>query len=69
VKQIVEYNVIAVYSTLELLKNVSAAIRDGFQPLGGTSCTTTRRGEVLFVQAVVRYGQPCSATSNQLPPC
>ena len=57
-KQIIEYKVISDYGSDALSKKVMAAIRSGWQPLGGVSAfvnSNTGQTGQMFSQALVRY--------------
>jgi hypothetical protein len=56
--KITDYFVCSGVSTTELGKNVSEALNNGWQPLGGISAVAFRDGSRLgqmFYQAIVRY--------------
>ena len=60
-KQIIDYKVISEYGTDALSKKIMAAIRTGWQPLGGVSAfvdlinSSTGQTGQLFSQALVKY--------------
>jgi hypothetical protein len=48
-----EYSVVRGADVTTLVRNVSTAIRDGFQPLGGIAFSADHGGH--YLQAVVKY--------------
>jgi hypothetical protein len=55
IKQPVDYNVVRADTIRDLLKNVNAAIRDEFEPIGGVTVADGADGSPIFMQAVVKY--------------
>lgn len=54
-QKIIEYHIVRGENPVQLTKNVQLAIADDFEPIGGVSAVISVRGEVLLLQAVVKY--------------
>lgn len=53
--EVLDYRIVFGDNRAELEKSVMAALREGFQPQGGASCSTTPHGNFIYIQAVVKF--------------